>query len=237
MGETNMTQKILLDLFCCAGGAARGYQQAGFYVVGVDINPQPHYVGDEFFRGDALDFGRRYGKDFYAIHASPPCQAYSVMTKGRWQDREHPMLIPEVRRILQVSGRHYVIENVEGARRELVTPTLLCGTMFRLETSEGNQLLRHRYFETSFSLGLTQPCQHNKYSALGVYGGGQNPARKRRKTVTDGGHSGGTSKRDGITEFGVDARREVMQINWMTNSELSEAIPPAYTRWIGERIP
>ena len=230
-------KRLLLDLYCCAGGAARGYQMAGFYVVGVDIKPQPHYVGDEFFQGDALDFVARYGKDFYAIHASPPCQAYSTMTKGRWQDREHPKLIPDTRRLLQETGRYYIIENVEGARKELITPTLLCGTMFKLETEAGNQLLRHRYFETNFPMGLTYPCQHNKYSALGVYGGGQNPARKRRKTVTVAGHSGGSSARDGVTEFGIADRKAVMQIDWMTNAELSEAIPPAYTRWIGERIP
>ena len=211
---------LLLDLFCCAGGAARGYQMAGFYVVGVDIKPQPHYVGDEFFQGDALDFVARYGGDFYAIHASPPCQAYSTMTKGRWQETDHPKLIPATRRLLQASGKHWIIENVEGARKELITPTLLCGTMFGLETEAGNQLQRHRYFETSFSLGLTYPCSHNKKQSVGVYG-----------------HAGGKSKRDGLVMFNTDTWREVMQIDWMNGAELAEAIPPAYTRWIGERIP
>src|SRR3990167_10972018 len=98
----------LLDLFCKAGGATKGYQQAGFYVVGVDIEPQPHYCGDEFYQADALTYPL---EGFDAYHASPPCQRYSVMTNGRWQDRlpNHPDLIQPVSERLSATNKPYII--------------------------------------------------------------------------------------------------------------------------------
>jgi DNA (cytosine-5)-methyltransferase 1 len=135
----------ILDLFCGAGGASAGYARAGFDVVGVDLNPQPRYPF-EFHQADALTFPL---DGFDAIHASPPCQAYSTMRRGLWKDREHPDLIAPIRDRLIGADVPYVIENVEGARRLLVNPVLLCGTMFGLGTKEGNQLRRHRYFECS----------------------------------------------------------------------------------------
>ncbi len=102
----------LLDLFCGAGGAARGYQLAGFHVTGVDIVNQPRYGGDEFVQCDALDFVTWRGRGFDVIHASPPCQRYSLAQ--RIQDREHPDLVGPTRQILLDLGLPYVIENVEG---------------------------------------------------------------------------------------------------------------------------
>jgi len=231
-----MTRPRLLDLFCCAGGAAMGYFRAGFEVVGVDIAPQPHYPF-EFHQADALEYVREHGHEFDAIHASPPCQRYSLMRRGRWQDREHPDLIAPTRDLLIASGRPYIIENVEGARDELISPVMLCGTMFSLGTSEGSQLRRHRLFECSWnSLILTPPCNHNDGSPIGVYGGGQNPARKRPATVGVWGHAGGSSQRDGVVQFGTAERREAMGIGWMTGDELSEAIPPAYTFYLGTQL-
>jgi DNA (cytosine-5)-methyltransferase 1 len=242
----------LLDLFCCAGGAGMGYHRAGFEVVGVDIKPQPRYPF-EFHQADALDVlsrmlkgekfqasdGNWYGiDDFDAIHASPPCQRYSTMTAGRWQDRieSHPDLIAPVRDLLKQTGRPYVIENVEGARAELINPILLCGTMFGLQTKHGSQLRRHRYFEMSTPMFLVPTCQHNNGSVIGVYGGGQNPARRRPATIGVWGHAGGSSARDGLTQFGTQDRRDAMGIDWMTGNELSEAIPPAYTEYIGKQL-
>lgn len=226
----------LLDLFCKAGGTTKGYQRAGFYVVGVDIEPQPHYCGDEFYQADALEFLESHWQEFDAFSASPPCQAYSVMTLGRWKHRKHPDLIGNVRKLFAKTGRPYVIENVEGARKNLINPILLCGTMFGLQTRAGNQLRRHRYFECFPFFSLVPTCQHNKASAIGVYGGGQNPARKRPATIGVWGHSGGSSSRDGISGFSVDDRRDAMGIDWMTGEELSQAIPPAYTEWIGNQL-
>ena len=225
----------LLDLFCGAGGAAMGYHRAGFEVVGVDINPQPHYPF-EFHQADALPFLCENSLYFDAFHASPPCQRYSAMTKGRWQDRieNHPDMIKETREWFTWFIKPWVIENVPGA--PLINPVLLCGTMFNLQTKAGNQLRRHRYFETSFPIGLTPPCQHNSGSAIGVYGGGQNPTRKRPATIGVYGHAGGYSVRDGVAQFGTQDRRDAMGIDWMTGNELSEAIPPAYTEFIGRTL-
>lgn len=228
----------MLDLFCGAGGAGMGYYLAGFEVVGVDIEPQPRYPF-EFHQADALEYLAAHGHKFDVIHASPPCQRYSTMTVGRWQDRieNHPDLIAPTRELLKKIGKPYVIENVENARAELINPVLLCGTMFGLKTKHGSQLRRHRYFELSFPIGfLTPTCQHAKGSVIGVYGGGQNPARRRPATIGVYGHSGGSSNRDNLISFGTDDRRDAMGINWMVGNELSEAIPPAYTEFIGRQL-
>lgn len=247
-----MKRPLLLDLFCGAGGAAMGYYRAGFDVVGVDIKPQPRYPF-RFIQADALKVldwltgnwdTRSYigyqmeGID--AIHASPPCQFASTMRVGLWQDREHENYIPATRERLLATSLPYVIENVENARRHLISPLLFCGTMFNLGTKEGNQLRRHRYFEIPWGYWLMPSCAHNRASAVPVYGGGQNgdyhdPPR-RPKTIGVWGHAGGASTRDGVVQFGTDARREAMGIDWMTGNELSEAIPPAYTEFIGKQL-
>jgi len=226
----------LLDLYCKAGGAAMGY----FYglpctITGVDIQPQKRYPFT-FVQADALEYLAAHGHEYDVIHASPPCQRHSAMTKGRWKDRieSHPDLIEPTRALLIASGKPYIIENVIGA--PLINPVMLCGSMFGLQSKAGNPLYRHRLFETSFHVGLTPPCAHSKASAIDVYGGGQNPNRKRLPAVAVYGHSGGTSARGDAT-FGIDARREAMGINWMSGDELSQAIPPAYTQFISQFIP
>ena len=227
----------LLDLFCGAGGAGVGYHRAGFEVVGVDNRPMPRYPF-EFHQADALEYLAEHYQEFDIIHASPPCQKYSTMTKGRWQDRleSHPDLIAPTRILLRKSGKVYIIENVEGARVGLINPILLCGTMFGLRTKYGSQLRRHRYFELSNTFMLVPTCQHNKDSVIGVYGGGQNLARRRLATIGAWGHAGGSSNRDNLIGFGTDDRRAAMGIDWMVGDELSEAIPPVYTEWLGRRI-
>lgn len=173
----------LLDLFCCAGGSGEGYRRAGFEVTGVDIMPQPRYMAGRgtFIQADALEYLKEHGAEFDAIHASPPCQRYSSMTKGRWKDRQHPDLIAPTRDLLKAIGKPWIIENVPGA--PLKYAVLLCGTMFGLQTPEGSQLRRHRLFETSFPLGVSfgekLVCRHNDGSTIGVYGGGQHPDRRR----------------------------------------------------------
>lgn len=231
----NMDKPRLLDLYCCAGGAGMGYHRAGFEVVGVDIKPQPHYPF-EFHQADALVYLCENSIYFDAFHASPPCQRYSAMTNGRWKDRikDHPDLIEPTRKWFKWFEKPWVMENVVGA--PLINPTMLCGTMFGLQTKYGSQLRRHRLFETSFELGLTPTCQHNNGSVSGVYGGGQNPNRKIPTTIGVWGHAGGSSNRDGLIQFGTQDRRDAMGIDWMSGKELSEAIPPAYTEWIGRKM-
>lgn len=199
---------VLLDLFCGAGGAARGYQQAGFYVIGVDIEPQPHYIGDEFYQADALTFPLdRAG----AIHASPPCQRFSTMT-ARWGTQEnHPDLIDPIRQRLLAAGVPWVIENVPAA--PMLYSITLCGSMF------GIGVRRHRVFETH-RLMLAPGCNH----------------KAQGRPVAVYGHAGGSSKRDGISFGGVDTWRAAMQIDWMVGDELAEAIPPAYSEYIGREI-
>jgi DNA (cytosine-5)-methyltransferase 1 len=209
-----------LDLFCGAGGATRGLQQAGFHVVGVDLYPQPNYCGDAFVRADALEYLETADLDrFDFIHASPPCKPFTPMRHAP-RTKAHPDLITPTRPLLQRSGKPYCIENVPGA--PLINPTRLCGSMFGLMAPDGYALRRHRLFETSFPL-LTPSCQHGRGPVIGVYGG---HFRDRRRAV-------GANHRSGSNlppEHGYAA----MGIDWMTTAELSEAIPPIYAKFIAE---
>ena len=202
-----MNAPRLLDLFCGAGGAAMGYHRAGFEVVGVDIAPQPHYPF-RFIQADALTFSL---DGFDAIHASPPCQAYSWATRRDRADR-FALLIDFTRLALDGLGLPYVIENVPGA--PLREPAMLCGRMF------GLPLIRHRLFETNWQLWpLPGHPRH-----VGLIRAG--------KAVTVAGHGGDNVRGNG----GRAAKQAAMGIDWMTDEELNEAIPPAYTEWIGAQL-
>jgi DNA (cytosine-5)-methyltransferase 1 len=208
-----MKKRRLLDLFCCAGGASAGYAQAGFEVVGVDIKPQPHYPF-EFHQGDALTFPL---DGFDAVAASPHCQGYSI-TRHLHKDRAHPRQVEEVRERLRAWGGVYVIENVEGAPL-LPGSMLLCGTMF-----PGLRVFRHRVFESNVYLLSPGDCQHGRRRA--------------------GSHRPGAPSVDGFCSVygkgshGVSKARaaEAMGIEWMTVAELAQAIPPAYTRYLGQQL-
>lgn len=213
-----MRKPRLLDLFCCAGGAAKGYAKAGFEVFGVDIEPQPNYPF-EFMQADALLLRAKFIAGFDAIHASPPCQAYSDLAKRNGNADEWPRLINPVREMCVGSGLPYVIENVEGA--PLRNPTVLCGTMFK-----GLRVIRHRLFETNFAV-LCPP--HRKHPLCHTM--------DKRKA-----HYGKTDEmRDFVSVNGggncsVAAARDAMGIDWMNKNELNEAIPPAYTYFIGKQL-
>lgn len=210
----------LLDIFCGAGGCSVGYARAGFEVVGVDIQPQPNYPFD-LVRDDALFIltrlleGRVIGGgyvlgNFDAIHASPPCQAFTKARK--LQGNDHPDLVAASRELLQQTGLPYVIENVKGA--PLIDPVVLEGQMF-----EGLNVHRPRLFETNWPLevpALIPP-----------------PPRQTKM---------GRPPRDGeaiqvVGHFSdVPAGRRAMGIGWMTQGELAQAIPPAYTEFIGKQL-
>lgn len=198
----------LLDLFCGAGGAAMGYHRAGFEVVGVDIKPQPHYPF-EFHQADALEFPLD-GYDVY--HASPPCQAYSSALKHLIGKNKYPLLIKDVEKLLD--GKIFIIENVKGSpippsiTLEGTFGLLLCGTMFDLNVR------RHRYFLSSFPIPIPRGCNH------------------RIKTLNP--YNWESRKRDGIQFGSMKAFGTAMGIDWMTSgNEISEAIPPVYTEYIG----
>jgi len=207
----------LLDLFCGAGGAAAGYARAGFDIVGVDHKPQPRYPF-EFVQEDAIEALRMPLRvRFDAIHASPPCQRYSMISVVYGAASKHPDLIAQTRTLLRETGLPYVIENVVGAPLE--NPITICGS------SLGLPLKRHRLFESNISL-MAPSCAHGMH-------------RKRYKIrqhgreletafcyVFGGGQAGQP----------VATWREAMEIDWMTVDELSQAIPPAYTELIGHQL-
>lgn len=209
---------VLLDLFCGAGGAAMGYHNAGFRVIGVDINPQPRYP----FKFYQCDFREALASDLAyvdVIHASPPCQAYSTQTSDR---SSHHRLIPKVRSELEASGKLYVIENVEGARADLKCPARLCGSSFGLDVR------RHRYFEANWH--LTAPsCNHGwqvpRFRSLDM-----SMVRAGRLASVVGVH--GHINYPGESQI----RKRAMDIDWMSDAELTQAIPPAYTEHIGKQV-
>jgi DNA (cytosine-5)-methyltransferase 1 len=206
----------LLDLFCCAGGAAMGYHQAGFEVTGIDIKPQPHYPF-KFIQADALDYLAEYHSLYDAFNASPPCQKYSAGA-AKWKTQNnHPDLIVPTRTILAYTGKPYVIENIMPAGKLLIDPFMLCGTMF------GLGVFRHRLFEVNFPVFIPNHSKHTGRIGDGKY-----------CTVT--GHAGGGSTRDGWKNGNTNDWKKAMGIDWMTGNELREAIPPAYTKFIGEQL-
>lgn len=208
----------LLDLFCCAGGAGVGYSQAGFEVVGVDIKPQPNYPLP-FIQADALGLDPKFIGSFDAVHASPPCQAYSDLAKRNGNADKWPRLIEPIRDMLIRSGLLYVIENVSGA--PLLNAVVLCGTMF-----PALRVLRHRLFEANFEI---VPPPHKRHPKVHTF--------DRRKS-----HFGKTDEwKDFVQVTGggnctLAAAREAMGINWMTKSEINESIPPAYTLFVGWQL-
>lgn len=200
----------LLDLFCGAGGAAMGYYRAGFEVVGVDINPQPNYPFT-FMQANALDVDE--WSEFDAIHASPPCQSFTAYRRrGDGVGEGYLNLIPETRALLSETGLPYVIENVPGAPLE--GPIQLCGSTFGLDVR------RHRLFESNWPL-VGAPCNHAWQTPRFP------PATNRvnkRCTVEVGAYR--------CAKLSPAA----MGVDWMTNDEISEAIPPAYTEYIGRQL-
>lgn len=199
----------LLDLFCGAGGAARGYQLAGFHVTGIDIRPQPRYAGDVFIRADALDYLRKHGQEYDAIHASPPCQFASGMFNPVKPEKRavHINLIPAVRELLTGLDKPYVIENVKGARRYLINPLMLHGSMFCLP------IFRARYFEVVPPIYFT-PVPRTDFTPIPING----------------------SSKEGNKYAPVAVMCAAMGIGWMTKQELRQAIPPAYTEFIGRQL-
>ncbi len=187
-------------------------------MVGVDNRPQKNYCGDEFHQADALEYPL---DGFDVIHASPPCQQYSKLkpvTKKEYLD-----LVGIARE--RIKAVQYVIENVVGA--PLINPMMLCGTMF------GLRVLRHRLFEICpqiFEPQIFEPltCNHKgrtQKNSRDRGKGAPTPSLKTSKYLTITGH-----------DYIADDGRKAMGIDWMTRNELSQAIPPAYTEYIGKQL-
>jgi DNA (cytosine-5)-methyltransferase 1 len=206
---------LLLDLFCCEGGAARGYHDAGWSPIGVDIEVQPNYPYD-CHEGDALTFP--VWDCISAIHASPPCQAYTTMTNRRARPSSELELIDVVREKLEATGLPYVIENVVGARRHMRNPLMLHGGMF------GLNVYRPRLFESNVLL-MAPPKAPRPKDAAAVYG-----RREDRRLLWK--RADGTELR----AASLEEARAAMEMPWASWNGVREAIPPAYTRWIGEQL-
>jgi DNA (cytosine-5)-methyltransferase 1 len=218
-----MNRPRLLDLYAGAGGAAVGYHRAGFDVVGVDLHPQPRYPF-MFVQSDAIEFLRRNGRHFDAIHASPPCQDHSALKPTMQSAHGTAHLLAATRDLLVDLGLPYVIENVPGA--PMVNPIVLCGSMFNLgaECRDGwRQLRRHRQFESGIAINPPFTCRHDA-PAVGVYGTG-GPAARAKEKGRRGGYQGLSTE-----------RVQAMGIDWMNRYELSQSIPPAYTEHIGAQL-
>lgn len=214
-----MSRPRLLDLFCGGGGAGMGYYRAGFDVVGIDIARQPNYP---FFvhQGDAIELARELLQEerFDAIHASPPCQAYTQLRYLRPDKGDsYPRLIEPVREFLRSTGLPYAIEGV--VNTPLIDPLTLCGTEFGL-IADGFALRRHRLFESNVRLRSAGGCQCTRVPIAGLSG---HPPRE-------------TTKYGSAWQFGKEAMEEAMGITWMSSREIGQAIPPAYTEHIGKRL-
>lgn len=217
-----MKKPKLLDLFCGAGGCSVGYSRSGFDVVGVDCKKQPRYPF-EFHCGDAFEYLEQHWQEFDAIHASPPCQGYSI-SKLIHGGSNAPLLIEPVRSALQSTGKPYVIENVPGC--PMINPIVLRGNMFGLKVK------RDRLFESNCLLiapelqkmqGRSgQEWGHRRFKSMS-----RNPSLLKGECdfVCVSGHA-----------FLVEEGRIAMGIDWMTRDELTQAIPPAYTEWIGRQL-
>lgn len=191
----------LLDLFCGAGGASKGYHDAGFEVMGLDNQKQPYYptMSMGYIRADFREFTPEWIRTWFdAVHASPPCQAHSSVTRNK---KIYPDLIPATRELLVATGLPYVIENVQGA--PLKDPILLCGDMFGLKVA------RHRLFESNVYM-TPPPCTHYYRDPTFL-------------THVPGDHSRGDY-------------RDAMGVNWMSVEASRQAIPPVFTKWIGEQL-
>lgn len=223
----------LLDLYCGAGGAGMGYARAGFEVVGVDLAPQRHYPF-AFVQGDALAAlrGELEGIDlatFDAVHASPPCQAYTALRSLPWlREREYWDSIPPTLELLRPLRVPWVLENVERAPVDGIT---LCGTMFGLAWPDGLPIYRHRRFASSeFMLAPGHPKHtavlahgRDRMDVRGAHVRGRRPRLNNGRVI--GGHQSATI-----------VASSPMGVDWMTGNEASQAIPPAYTEWLGRRL-
>ena len=199
-----MTRPLLLDAFSGAGGAAKGYNDAGFDVVGVDIEPQPHYPY-EFHQADALEVlaDREFLAQFDAIHASPTCQTFARVTAWRGNRDNHPDLLAPTLKLLSRIRIPWVVENVPEACPPLRPDYLLCGTQF------GLPVRRHRAFMRGnwSAYELMPPCQ----------------CYLNRRLLP-------------FMHKGERAFADAMGCTWMSNKEGRQAVPPAYTEYVGGQM-
>lgn len=236
-----MHKPIALDICCRKGGATKGLQRAGFHVIGVDIDPQPGYPGDEFIQADGLkvlDDLRILGGTFLTkafgwrrpalIAQSWPCQAGNTATAGNRAKGlidDHEQFIPRARELSDKIGIPYYIEQPTSSQSGLIRRDLtLCMDMVCMKRPTFPPWVqKHRSFELS---GFTVPQpKHIKHEGY-VRG-------HRHGVVREGPYVAGYGKGGGKAT--AVELRHAMGIDWMTDRfDLCEAIPPAYSEWIGK---
>lgn len=250
----------LLDLFCGQGGAAAGYIAAGFEVTGIDLADHSARYPGTFVQGDAimtleamlgherpLLVGREWLglADFDVIHASPPCQGYSIATAGNQAARgKYKRLIAATRELLAVADRPWVIENVEQARRQMVDPIMLCGRMFGLEAddADGARLVldRHRLFESNVPLVAPAHPTHGSEQVAGVYGGSRRAKRLPGESLADVAprdrHAARFERKGGYVPRSIAVKQALLGIDWMTVKGMEESIPPIYAQHVGTHL-
>lgn len=235
----------LLDLFCGGFGAGEGYRRAGWDVTGWDmVERKGRPPGVAFVKGDVREAlaDLDYLQSFDLIHASPPCKVHTRLAHLREAQGGKPIhgdMVDETRRALTAAGVPFILENVEGA--PLQHDVILCGTMFRLTVTDSQGatrwLRRHRIFELggwgahgwdvqpepccTCQSGCSRPlCGHRAAGdrPLGVYG-------SLDDRVPDGGQ----------TAESLAQANALMGTPWMSWRSVTQAIPPAYTEYLGRR--
>lgn len=218
------SKPLILDAFCGAGGAGYGYWLAGFRVVGVDIAPQKNYPF-QFIQMDAIEFIRLYGKRFDVIHASPECQKYTRLRRQKKikesTDARYTDMIGLVRSALISTGKPYIIENVEGA--PLIGAVMLCGSMF-----PELKVYRHRFFESNRFISVPEHYPHKER----IPPSGSGVSKNGYVSITSGGVR---NLPDGWTSPAA-YKNMAMGIDWMIQKELTKAIPPIYTSYLGKQL-
>jgi DNA (cytosine-5)-methyltransferase 1 len=238
-----MSRPKLLDLYCGEGGAAAGYMAAGWDVVGIDLADKSKRYPGEFIQGDALATLRRVIEGmpwFDAIHASPPCQGYSIATAGNPEARDkHQRLIAATRELLILTGLPWIIENVEQARSQMVNPILLCGRSFGLGANDedGHPLIldRHRLFESNVPLTAPAHPKHGAEQVAGVYGGSRRSS-KPNATPADDRYAARHERHGGYVPRSKAVQQRLLRIDWMTVKGMQESIPPLYAEFVGLQL-
>lgn len=255
----------LLDLCAAQGAAGVGYERAGFAVYAVELdatvakrNPFPMHVGDamEVLRiliaGGTVAFTHKDGRvehlalaDFDVIHASPPCQAYTIATAGNLKAREkYERLISAMRPLLEATGLPWVIENVENAKSHMIDPIKLCGRMFGLEAddADGVRLVldRHRLFESNIALTAPEHPEHGDEQVGGVYGGSRRAKREEGESLASVAprdrHAARNERGGGYVPRSKSVQEALLGVDWMTQRARFECIPPVYAEYVGRQL-
>jgi DNA (cytosine-5)-methyltransferase 1 len=243
--EQAMSRPKLLDLFCGQGGAGRGYLDTGFDVTGVDLADHSSRYPAAFIQADALAYLAAHGHEYDAIHASPPCQGYSIATAGNPEARaKHKRMIAATRELLALTGKPWVIENVEQAKSQMVRPIMLCGRQFGLEAVDADGLPlvldRHRLFEANFLLDAPPHPKHDSRQVAGVYGGSRRAKRLEGESLADVAprdrHAARYERKGGYVPRSIPVQQQLLGIDWMTVKGMQESIPPAYAQHVGMQL-